>query len=208
MAALVLVLAAMASAGFGATVLRGYSPLDEPASGSQRFGVAAGEPGASPDPSASATPSVSPSVTAAPSSTAPAPSPTRSRSRVEVLEDEVLVLVNRERSRASCPAVHRDDRLHSAARGHSVDMAEHNTMSHTGSDGSSPWQRAERAGYDDAIGENVAYGYRTPAAVMDGWMGSSGHRANILNCAARALGVGLAYSRSGTPYWTQLFGRT
>jgi uncharacterized protein YkwD len=86
-------------------------------------------------------------------------------------------------------------------------MAAHNHMSHTGSDGSSPWQRAKRAGYDDAMGENVAYGYRSPTAVMNGWMNSAGHRANILNCSARALGVGLAYSRGGDPYWTQLFGR-
>ena len=97
-------------------------------------------------------------------------------------------------------------RLANAARLHSQDQAAHNNMSHTGSDGSSPWQRAERAGYDDAIGENVAMGYRTPEAVMDGWMNSAGHRANILNCKAKAIGIGVAAASNGTLYWTQLFG--
>ena len=45
-----------------------------------------------------------------------------------------------------------------------------------------------------------------PEAVMNGWMNSEGHRQNILNCAAKATGVGLAY-RGSTAYWTQLFGR-
>jgi uncharacterized protein YkwD len=123
------------------------------------------------------------------------------------LEAEVIELVNAERRRARCPEVHLDKRLRSAARGHSADMARHNEMSHEGSDGSSPWDRAERAGYDAALSENVAVGYGTAEAVMDGWMNSPGHRDNILNCEARATGVGLAHSANGTPYWTQMFGR-
>jgi uncharacterized protein YkwD len=50
-------------------------------------------------------------------------------------------------------------------------------------------------------------GYRTPAAVMAGWMDSDGHRANILNCDFEAIGVGLARDSNGTAYWTQVFGR-
>ena len=99
-----------------------------------------------------------------------------------------------------------NSRLATAARLHSADQAAHNEMSHTGSDGSSPWARARRAGYQQAIGENVAVGYRTPEAVMTGWMNSPGHRANILNCDARAIGVGVAAARNGTLYWTQMFG--
>ncbi len=87
-----------------------------------------------------------------------------------------------------------------------MDQAEHNTMSHDGSNGSSPWDRSKAAGYNNAIGENVAMGYRDAAAVMDGWMNSPGHRANILNCDAKAIGVGLAKASDGSPYWTQLFG--
>lgn len=144
----------------------------------------------------------------------PAPSPSRKPSEDAkrltgdaALEAEVIDLVNAERRRARCPAVHLDEGLRSAARAHSADMAAHNEMSHEGSDGSSPWDRARRAGYDAALSENVAMGYATAEAVMDGWMNSPGHRENILNCEARATGVGLARSANGTPYWTQMFGR-
>ena len=121
-------------------------------------------------------------------------------------ETEVVTLVNQERVANGCGPVQVNDELATAARLHSQDQATHDTMSHTGSDGSSPWDRAERAGYQQAIGENVAAGYRTPDAVMDGWMNSPGHRANILNCQAKALGVGVAAASDGTLYWTQLFG--
>ncbi len=146
-------------------------------------------------------------VPAPPTATAPgAPSPTRSASRVERMEDEVRTLVNVERGKAGCAAVHSDSRLRTAARGHSADMAVRNYFDHNTPEGLTPWDRARRAGYQQAIGENIGYGYRTAADVMAGWMNSSGHRANILNCAARAIGVGLAYNAGGTPYWTQLFG--
>jgi uncharacterized protein YkwD len=143
----------------------------------------------------------------------PAPSRSAKPSRTEgltgdaALEAAVIDLVNTQRRRARCPEVHLDERLRTAARGHSVDMARRNEMSHEGSDGSSPWDRAERAGYDAALSENVAMGYATAQAVMDGWMNSRGHRDNILNCEAKAIGVGLARSGNGTPYWTQMFGR-
>jgi uncharacterized protein YkwD len=86
-------------------------------------------------------------------------------------------------------------------------MARHNMLSHEGSDGSSPWDRAERAGYDAALSENVAMGYPTAETVMEAWMKSQGHRDNILNCEAKAVGVGLARTADGTAYWTQMFGR-
>jgi uncharacterized protein YkwD len=151
-----------------------------------------------------------PGPTAEPSPTpsrSTAPSRSRQRTAVELREDEVVALTNRERAEAGCGALRLDSRLHAAARDHSEDMAAHKTMSHTGSDGSTPWERAERAGYTEAMAENVAMGYRTATAVMNGWMNSDGHRANILNCDAHAVGVGLAYAADGTPYWTQLFGR-
>lgn len=92
--------------------------------------------------------------------------------------------------------------LNTAAQRHSEDMASTGTMSHTGSDGSDPGERITRAGYTwSTYGENVAYGYSTPEQVMQGWMTSPGHKANILNCSFKEIGVGL----SGT-YWTQDFG--
>ena len=82
-------------------------------------------------------------------------------------------------------------------------------MSHVGTDGSTFDQRIARTGYQaNALGENVAFGYPTPAAVMDGWMTSPGHRANILNCAFRGIGVGVATGGDGRLYWTQNFGST
>jgi len=87
-------------------------------------------------------------------------------------------------------------------------MARFGYMSHTGHDGSSPAQRIRAAGYQitGTWAENIARGYRTPAAVMDGWLNSPGHRANIVNCSLRAIGVGAVRSAAGSVYWTQDFG--
>lgn len=156
-------------------------------------------------PSPAAPPSSAPPTTTAPN---PAASPSRAASRTEQMENDVLAMVNTERARAEkpCAAVHLDTRLRTAARGHSTDMAQRNYFAHNTPEGKTPWDWAREAGYRNAIGENIAYGYRTAADVMRGWMNSPGHKANILNCAAKALGVGLAYNATGTPYWTQLFG--
>ncbi|MGW1160273.1 CAP domain-containing protein [Streptomyces sp. NPDC002513] len=116
----------------------------------------------------------------------------------------VVELVNAERAKVGCSPLTLNATLTKVAQAHSDDMAAHRNMSHTGSDGSSPGDRITRAGYDwSAYGENVAYGYSTPEQVMAGWMSSSGHKANILNCAFKEIGVGLAQPGS---YWTQNFG--
>jgi uncharacterized protein YkwD len=227
----VLVGALLLAFGAGAAVLRPNltgggdsgsnrtaSERTDEAGGTGGFGVAlpataptTGTPNASPKPTpttkakprASTTPT--PKRSATRSTTRPATggggSPAQSAD-----ENRVVEITNQERADAGCGPVKVNSKLATAARLHSQDQAEHNNMSHTGSDGSSPWQRSERAGYTNAIGENVAAGYRTPAAVMDGWMNSDGHRANILNCNAKSIGVGLAYASNGTPYWTQMFG--
>ena len=80
-------------------------------------------------------------------------------------------------------------------------MIQNNNFSHEG------WvEFIRQAGYAGGmIGENIALGYPTPAAVMGGWMNSSGHRANILNSGYRDLGVSCLL-RNGTPWWTQNFG--
>ena len=81
-------------------------------------------------------------------------------------------------------------------------------MSHTGSDGSNPGDRIARAGYRfSAWAENVAMGYPDAASVMDGWMNSPGHRANILSGNVTEIGVGLAYAADGAPYWTMVLAR-
>ncbi|GAA3117895.1 CAP domain-containing protein [Streptomyces echinatus] len=116
---------------------------------------------------------------------------------------KVVALVNKERAKAGCRALKVNAKLTKAAQNHSKDQSVHHRMSHTGSDGSNPGQRITRAGYRwRGYGENVAYGYGTPAKVMNGWMHSPGHKANILNCSFKEIGVGV----SGTShYWTQDF---
>ncbi|MFD3539174.1 CAP domain-containing protein [Streptomyces sp. NPDC058662] len=119
---------------------------------------------------------------------------------------EVLALVNKERAAVGCSALTVNAKLTKAAQDHSADMAAHGTMSHTGSDGSDAGARITRAGYEwRTYGENVAYGYSTPAKVMEGWMNSPGHKRNILDCSYKEIGIGLAQPGH---YWTQNFGAT
>ncbi len=121
-------------------------------------------------------------------------------------EAKVVSLTNDARVKNGCAKVSTNSKLTTAARAHSADMAKNNYFSHTGLNGSTFVARAKSTGYTAAIGENIAWGYRTPDAVVTGWLNSPGHRANILNCKAKAVGVGLARKADGTPYWTQIFG--
>jgi len=95
-----------------------------------------------------------------------------------------------------------NDQLAKAAYDHSVDMNTNNYFSHTGLDGSDPGQRITAAGYSwSSWGENIANGYTTEQAVMNGWLSSEGHCKNIMSAGYRDMGVG----RYGN-YWTQDFG--
>ena len=128
-----------------------------------------------------------------------------STDEITALENEVTKIVNARRAENGCGAVTTNEKLRTASRGHSQDMAKQDYFDHTSLDGRSPWDRAGAAGYKNAIGENIAKGQRTAAQVMESWMNSDGHRKNILNCAAKEVGVGLAYD-GNTPIWTQMFG--
>jgi uncharacterized protein YkwD len=167
-----------------------------------------GEPGAtataSPTPSSS-TPPESPPETAPPPTSA-APSPTDGPAGNAAFEAEVVSLVNIERGKAGCDALTVDDRLTAAARGHSADMAARNYFSHTTPEGLEFATRITNAGYRwSGAGENIAKGQRTPADVMSSWMNSAGHKANILNCGFKDIGVGVAADSTGTLLWTQDF---
>ncbi|MBB5126175.1 CAP domain-containing protein [Streptomyces griseoloalbus] len=151
-------------------------------------------------------------TTAAPKPTAAVPDPTAGASspaatggtQASTAVARVVELVNAERAKAGCSPVKVNATLTGAAQKHSEDMAASGNMSHTGSDGSSPGDRITRAGYNwSTYGENVAYGYSTPEQVMAGWMASPGHKENIVNCAFKEIGVGLAQPGG---YWTQDFG--
>jgi uncharacterized protein YkwD len=85
-------------------------------------------------------------------------------------------------------------------------MARSGVMSHTGPDGSTMSSRVDAAGYLwSTLGENIARGQSDAAAVMDAWMNSPGHRANILNCSFKEIGIGVHFGDGG-PWWTQDFG--
>ncbi|MGW6057835.1 CAP domain-containing protein [Streptomyces sp. NPDC055189] len=119
----------------------------------------------------------------------------------------VLRLTNAERTAAGLRPLSPDPLLTVAAQNHSADMIARAFYAHTAPDGGEPWHRASAAGSTHrSIGENIACGQRTPAEVVDGWMNSPGHRANILKPSFTHLGVGFAGGGSAGTYWTQLFG--
>jgi len=125
-------------------------------------------------------------------------------------ESEVLDLVNDERAAHGLHPLSYDHQLAEAARDHSEDMAIQDYFSHTSLDGRIPNDRISDAGYSyNTYGENIAAGYRTPEAAMNGWMTSPGHRANILGVNFCDIGVGYAYQAGSEygHYWTQNFGR-
>ncbi len=128
-------------------------------------------------------------------------------------EEEVLLLVNEARAAgANCgsggsfaptSALSMQPQLRCAARMHSRDMARRDFFDHTNPDGEGPQPRIERAGYEwSTWGENIAFGYPSPEAVMDGWMGSDGHCSNIMNPNFTEIGVGHYEGNQ----WTQVFG--
>jgi uncharacterized protein YkwD len=149
----------------------------------------------------------SPTTTAAPTTTSPpttAPTTTTTTTPSQAAEAEVLALVNAERSaKPACRPLAVDQRLATAAQGHSDDMAERDYFAHTSPDGTTAEERARAAGFPEPVGENIAHGYSSAEDVMAAWMDSDGHAANILNCYYTVIGVGL---NDDGWYWTQLFG--
>ncbi|MFJ5924939.1 sigma-70 family RNA polymerase sigma factor [Kitasatospora sp. NPDC092948] len=202
-----------------AQVAAGPEPAEalvDPAGGTAPSAAASPSASTSPSPSAAASASASASPSAKPSASgnAPAPSSTvagRSASTVAArrggdLGQQVLDLVNTQRAQAGCSALRANDQLATAAQEQSDDMAARSFFDHTNPDGEGPEQRIDAAGYEwSGWGENIARGQKDAAAVMNSWMNSPGHRANILNCAFTELGVGV-HQGTGGPWWTQDFG--
>lgn len=120
-------------------------------------------------------------------------------------EAEVVRLVNIERQKAGLAPLKASSQLSNVARMKSKDMADRNYFSHTSPTYGSPFDMMKQFGISyRTAGENIAKGYLSPASVMNGWMNSSGHRANILNSSFGTIGVG-AYKVGSTIYWTQMF---
>jgi uncharacterized protein YkwD len=147
-------------------------------------------------------------------------------------EDQIMEIVNQERwNNGQLAPLKRCDLLDTSTGLHSDNMAVRNFHAHCDPDTKTlPWNRMNAAGYIyNSAGENIAAGYTTPSAVMTAWMGSSGHRANILSTTFREIGIGYVYQSgdaanvrsdpngdctadvfNGGPYghyWTQNFGR-
>jgi uncharacterized protein YkwD len=182
-------------------------------------GAGGGAPGGKAvTPAASPSPTVPPSAIPSPTRTAATPArptpPAKKKPTIQPglagQETEVIRLVNVERGKAGCGAVKLNVKLQTAIRLHVAELGTHGNLyiSHVSDDGRTFVDRAKAQGYDDPGGENVARGQRDAADVMNSWMNSAGHRANILNCSFTAIGAGAVKGVDGTIVWGQLFGRS
>ena len=118
---------------------------------------------------------------------------------------EVLRLVNEQRAQNGLAALTLSDKLCELATMKAEDMAENNYFDHTSPTYGTPFEMMKQFGVSyRSAGENIAAGLRTPEEVMDAWMNSPGHRANILSADYTELGVGVAIGERGV-YWVQLF---
>lgn len=118
-------------------------------------------------------------------------------------EQQVVDLTNQERAKQGLPALKVDLTLGKVARQKSSDMQKNNYFSHTSPTYGSPFDMMKKFGVTyRTAGENIAKGQRTPQEVVNAWMNSSGHRANILSSNFTHIGVG--YVAEGN-YWTQQF---
>lgn len=122
---------------------------------------------------------------------------------IKTVEREVIRLCNIERQKNGLPALTENWELSRVARDKSMDMAQKKYFSHTSPTYGSPFDMMKAYGISyKSAGENIAQGQTSAQAVVQAWMNSSGHRANILNKSFTQIGVG--YYQSGN-YWTQMF---
>lgn len=122
----------------------------------------------------------------------------------------IVQYTNQERGRVGLAPLAVNTRLTDAARHHARNMAAFENMSHTvsGADLPDPASRLRYYGYSYRLwGENIAWNYPTAQSVVSAWINSPGHRANMLNPEFTEIGVGVAYSSRGEPYYAQNFGK-
>ncbi|WBQ04193.1 CAP domain-containing protein [Kribbella sp. CA-293567] len=162
----------------------------------------------SPKPSTKPSPKPSSTSTPRPSSEPPSTKPPAPTGGAEA---QVLQLTNNERAKNGCGALRTNSALTKAADLHATDMVVRHYFDHTSLDGRSPFARMKAAGFKGgAMAENIAVGYKSAAAVVDGWMKSEGHRKNILNCDYTMIGIGYDAGQVkpdwGNGSWVQNFG--
>jgi uncharacterized YkwD family protein len=121
-------------------------------------------------------------------------------------EQQVVNLVNKERAAVGLPALKVNNKLAGVAEKKAEDLRNKNYFAHNSPTYGSPFDMMKQFGITyTAAGENIAKGQKTPEAVMNGWMNSPGHRANILNSSFTEIGVGYVTDSNGTTYWVQMF---
>ena len=155
-------------------------------------------------------PAPEPVVIETPKPKPPAPRPAPPARSLATIVDTVLLLTNRERARASLTPLRRNADLTRAAQLQAEQMAAAGKLAHEvpGSRYPTLASRLRLIGYQyRTVGENVAEGYTSGAALMAGWMTSAPHRANILSARFTETGVGMARSKSGRTYHAQVFAR-
>jgi uncharacterized protein YkwD len=154
-------------------------------------------------------PTPEPAVEAPPVVTRPSRPVPPSRSLATIV-DTIFILTNRERVRADLTPLRRNAELARAAQLQAEQMAAAGKLTHevAGSRYPTLTSRLRLVGYAwRSMGENVAEGYTSGAALMAGWMTSAPHRANILSAKYTETGVGMARSKNGRTYHAQVFGR-
>ena len=221
MAALVLCIAAgSADIGFGFTAEKGISfggifklfslnwgqGIGVPSKPSDSSGTAGSTGSSDSSGTAGSTGSSDSSGTAGSTGTTDSTGSTGTVSTVNSMEKQVASLTNSERKAKGLSALTLDSQLSKLARIKAEDMAKKGYFSHTSPTYGSAFDMMNKYGVSyRTAGENIAKGQKTAESVMNGWMNSSGHRANILSSAYTNIGVGYAKDSRGNTYWVQIF---
>ena len=209
MAALVLCIAAgSADIGFGFTAEKGISFGGIFKLFSLNWGQGIGVPSKPSDSSGTAgsTGSSDSSGTTGSTGTTDSTGSTGTVSTVNSMEKQVASLTNSERKAKGLSVLTLDSQLSKLARLKAEDMAKKGYFSHTSPTYGSAFDMMNKYGVSyRTAGENIAKGQKTAESVMNGWMNSSGHRANILSSAYTNIGVGYAKDSRGNTYWVQIF---
>ena len=221
MAALVLCIAAgSADIGFGFTAEKGISfggifklfslnwgqGIGVPSKPSDSSGTAGSTGSSDSSGTAGSTGSSDSSGTAGSTGTTDSTGSTGTVSTVNSMEKQVASLTNSERKAKGLSVLTLDNQLSKLARLKAEDMAKKGYFSHTSPTYGSAFDMMNKYGVSyRTAGENIAKGQKTAESVMNGWMNSSGHRANILSSAYTNIGVGYAKDSRGNTYWVQIF---
>lgn len=124
----------------------------------------------------------------------------------EKYQRDILKYVNRERNAVNLKPLQLNEKLNEIAMIKAKDMAKEKTLSHTSKKFGSTFELLKKYKIKySAAAENIARGHNTSEFVMERWMKSSGHRANILGKEYEEIGIGQAVDNEGRPYWVQIF---